>query len=144
MNEGSSMDKVHLIDIRNVSNQLGFLGFVENVDLPFNVKRVYFISDVPKGVIRGQHGHRHLKQFLVALKGSFEIRVINLDGENIYKLNTKTQGLYIPSNSWRELKNFTQDAICLVLASDQYDENDYYYNLNDFIDLISTEAKSLK
>lgn len=120
------------IEIPHIINKLGNLGFIQESGLPFPIKRIYFISEVPQGEKRGQHGHKKLQQVIIALKGSFEIRVVKKNLDVHYLMNDFKFGLYIPSESWRELSNFTEDAVCLVLASLPYDEDDYVYDFNIF------------
>ena len=102
-------------------------------DLPFDVKRVYYLYDVPGGAERGGHGHKELHQLIVATSGCFD--VVLSDGRNtkVIELNRPYYGLYVVPGIWRELINFSSGAICLVLASHKYDENDYIREFNDFV-----------
>ena len=133
MNERTSRQNVQQVKIRHVEDALGFIGFVENPDIPFKIQRVYFLSNIPANTVRGRHGHKRLQQVFIALSGSFNIRVVSQTGDEIFKLSTASEGLYIPANCWRELSNFTSDAICLVLASSEYDKSDYFYDLAEFM-----------
>lgn len=110
----------------------GNLSFIEKDIIPFKIKRVYYLFDVPYGSYRGGHAHKKLCQFMIALSGSFD--VILDDGKNRDRitLNNPSQGLLITPGIWRELKNFSSGAICLVLASDIFDEDDYLRSYDEF------------
>ena len=126
----------HIFEIDNVQNSLGFLGFLENGKIPFEIKRIYYISGVFEGVRRGQHGHKKLKQILVAATGSFQVEVVNRFGQKNYTLDRPSIGLYIPEMSWRELYNFSESSCCLVIASEVFEKEDYIYDFQDFSRII--------
>jgi hypothetical protein len=128
--------KSHILNIEFVKNDLGFLGFLENGKIPFDIERIYFIRDVPSHVTRGKHGHKQLKQILIPISGSFDVLVINSDGEKNYHLNSPDKSLFIPEMSWREISNFSPGSCCLVVASDKYKEDDYIFELNHFRSLL--------
>lgn len=111
---------------------MGSLSFVEKEIIPFSIKRVYYLYDVPFNGERGGHAHKDLFQVLIALNGSFELLLD--DGSNTKKilLDSPNIGLYIPNGIWREMNNFSKNSVCLVLASEDYDENDYIRNYQDF------------
>jgi uncharacterized RmlC-like cupin family protein len=111
---------------------MGSLSFVEKEIIPFSIKRVYYLYDVPFNGERGGHAHKDLFQVLIALNGSFELLLD--DGSNTKKilLDSPNVGLYIPNGIWREMNNFSKNSVCLVLASEDYDENDYIRNYQDF------------
>jgi len=128
------LDQVVIIDIPKIIDEKGRgnLSVIENDCIPFNVKRVYYLYDVPSDAYRGGHAHKEQLEFLIALSGSFE--VILDDGKQKKKmmLNKPNKGLLIPSGIWRELENFSSGAVCLVLASDVFKEDDYIRDYNDF------------
>jgi hypothetical protein len=128
----------YLFEIDNVRNDLGFLGFLENGKTPFEIRRLYYITDVSAGVRRGHHGHKKLQQVLICPIGSFEVKIINKYGEKNYVLDKPNIGLYVPEMSWRELYNFSKPSLCMVLASETYDKEDYMFNFQDFSNLIQT------
>jgi dTDP-4-dehydrorhamnose 3,5-epimerase-like enzyme len=116
----------------------GFLGICEFfIDSGFVAKRFYFITDVSKDEIRGEHAHKKLEQVFVCLQGSFELEVN--DGINIQKVvvNNRTEAFYLKPGLWREMSNFTNDAICLVIASDSYDPIDYILDFNEYLGWIN-------
>ena len=118
----------------------GNLTAVSNgIQVPFDVKRVYYLYDVPGGFSRGGHGHLELQQLIVALSGSFDIIVDDGKVKRTFHLSRPNVGLYMPSGLWRELDNFSSGSICFVLASIEYDEKDYFRDYEKF-----TEWKSLK
>lgn len=127
---------IKLIDIPKITNSKGNIGVLEKGTIPFEIKRVYYLFDVPSGAKRGGHAHKQLKQVLIAISGSFD--VVLKDGKNkqIITLNRPDKGLLIENNLWRELENFSSGAVCLVLASEVYDEKDYYRSFKQFKEFI--------
>jgi hypothetical protein len=119
---------------RHHSDRKGNISVVENLkDIPFAVKRTYYLYDVPGGESRGGHAHKELEQLIIAASGSF---TVTLDDGNIkrsFMLNRPYQGLYVKSGIWRELNDFSSGAVCLVLASEIYDEKDYIREYLEFI-----------
>ncbi|WP_309640432.1 FdtA/QdtA family cupin domain-containing protein [Flavobacterium sp.] len=112
----------------------GNLTSVSNsVQVPFDVKRVYYLYDVPGGFSRGGHGHLELQQLIVALSGSFDIIVDDGKVKRTFHLSRPNMGLYMPSGLWRELDNFSSGSICFVLASIEYDEKDYFRDYEKFV-----------
>jgi hypothetical protein len=118
--------KSRLIEIPNFKDERGFLGIVESSLINFDIKRIYFLTDVPKDQKRGEHWHKKLKQVFVAVSGSFEITVMNEYENKKYRLSKPTEALFVPEMSWRVLENFTQGTNCLVIASEEYDAKDYF------------------
>ncbi len=100
--------------------------------MPFEIKRVYYLYNVPSGSERGGHAHKNLKQLFVALSGSFDVVLKDGYSEKIIKLNKPNFGLLIPTGIWRELQNFSSGSVCLVLASAEFDEEDYIRDFEDF------------
>lgn len=125
--------KIQIIELPKIIDPRGNLSVIEGNTLPFPIKRVYFLYDVPSGAERGGHAHVDQKEFLIATSGSFDV-ILN-DGFSIEKvtLNKPNQGLLIPEGMWRELQNFCSGAVCLVIASDVYDEVDYIRDYSDFL-----------
>ena len=127
-----------IIDLPKISDHRGNLTFIEGEhQIPFSIKRVYYLYDVPGGSERGGHAHKTLHQLIVAMSGSFD--VILDDGENKkrFHLNRSYMGLYVCPMMWRELDNFSSGSVCMVLASNHYDENDYYRNYGEFLRALS-------
>ncbi|MDR2582958.1 MAG: FdtA/QdtA family cupin domain-containing protein [Fibromonadaceae bacterium] len=123
----------HLIDIPVVHDKRGNLSVVEGKQtIPFNIKRIYYLYDVPGGTKRGGHAHRKLEQLIIAASGSFTVVLHNGKKKERYTLNRPNIGLYIPKMIWREIENFSSGAVCLVLASEHYDESDYIRNFKEF------------
>src|SRR3990167_6906895 len=126
----------HLIRFPGNSDYSGQLTFIEeNKNIPFKIKRVYYLSHVPEDSKRGTHAHKKLNQVLIALSGEFEVILDNGYQKKNYLLNNPQEGLYMGAMLWRELKNFSPGAICLVLASELYDVDDYVRDYNEFLSL---------
>ena len=123
---------IKIIDIPKISDPRGNLAVIEKDVIPIKIKRVYYLYDVPSDAYRGGHAHKNQLAFLIALSGSFD--VILDDGKNRSKimLNKPNKGLLIPKGIWRELENFSSGAVCLVIASDVFDEEDYIRNYQEF------------
>ncbi len=129
-----SIQNCKLIELPKIADHRGNLTFIENSrHIPFDMKRIYYLYDVPDNAERGAHGHRELQQLIVALSGSFEIILNDGCDSKTFYLNKPWEGLYIPPMMWRELKNFSSDAICFVLASHYYDEKDYFRDYEEFL-----------
>ena len=130
----TTIDDCKIIELDKHHKIKGNITVIENnKTVPFDVKRIYYLYDVPGGEARGGHAHRNLYQLIVAASGSFNV-VLN-DGKNTktITLNRPYQGLFIVPGIWRELDNFSSGSVCLVLASEKYDENDYIRDYNEFI-----------
>ncbi|MEO8933951.1 MAG: FdtA/QdtA family cupin domain-containing protein [Xanthomarina sp.] len=124
---------INIINIPKIHDPRGNLAVIENETIPFNFKRVYYLYDVPSDAYRGGHAHIEQQEFLIALSGSFD--VILDDGKDRVKvtLNKPDKGLLIPTGIWRELENFSSGSVCLVLASEVYDESDYVRDYDEFV-----------
>lgn len=129
----NNTNDIQLISLPKIEDRRGNLSVIENDTIPFAIKRVYYVYDIPSGAARGGHAHKQLQQFLVALSGSFDVVLNNGNQENKVTLNKPNVGLLIKSGIWRELKNFSSGAVCLVVASDVYIEEDYIRDLNEFL-----------
>jgi len=125
-----------IIDIPKINNTRGNIGVIENDTIPFDVKRVYYLFDVPSGAKRGGHAHKKLKQVLIAIAGSFDVVLKNGKSKEIITLNRPDKGLLIENNIWRELENFSSGSGCLVLASEEFSENDYIRSYKDYLSFI--------
>ncbi|WP_396160641.1 sugar 3,4-ketoisomerase [Flavobacterium sp.] len=125
-----------IIDIPKINNTRGNIGVIENDTIPFDVKRVYYLFDVPSGAKRGGHAHKKLKQVLIAISGSFDVVLKNGKSKEIITLNRPDKGLLIENNIWRELENFSSGSVCLVLASEEFSENDYIRSYKDYLSFI--------
>lgn len=127
---------IEIIDIPKINNAKGNIGVVENDTIPFDVKRVYYLFDVPSGAKRGGHAHKKLKQVLIAISGSFDVVLKDGKSKEIITLNRPDKGLLIENNIWRELENFSSGSVCLVLASEEFSENDYIRNYKDYLSFL--------
>jgi len=135
-----SMSECRIIDLPKVVDRRGNLTFVEeNRQIPFEIKRVYYLYDVPGGEERGGHAHKRLQQFIIAASGSFDVILDNGSVQMRYHMNRSYYGLYIPTMIWRELDNFSSGSVCLVLASELYDEEDYIRDYETFRELAKKE-----
>lgn len=130
MNEG--MHKV--IDLPRIADPRGNLTFIESDrHIPFEIRRVFYLYDVPTGNDRGAHAHKKLHQFLICLAGSFDVTLDDGINQSTVHLNRPWKGLHIPPMVWAAEVNFDPGSICLVLASDFFDETDYYRNYDQFL-----------
>jgi hypothetical protein len=132
------MNTLNFLKKLDVDSLVDFRGNLDIAELggldEFAVKRIYYISNVPKGVERGAHAHKSLKQVFFAISGSFTLKVTNGVKSDLVQLNSHSCGYFLPSGYWRDLSDFSQDAICLVLASECYDPNDYIHTIDEFLD----------
>jgi len=129
----NKIEQCKIFNLAKIENRKGNLTPVYNsVDIPFGIKRVYYLYDVPGGETRGGHAHRELQQFIVSVSGSFDVRLDDGREQKIVTLNRSYYGLYVPTMIWRELVNFSTGAICLVLASLPYLEAEYIRDYNSF------------
>lgn len=126
------MKKVELITIPKIEDVRGNLAVIEKDCIPFEIKRVYYLYDVPTDSYRGGHAHIEQYEFLIALSGSFEVILDDGNEKQRIMLNKPNKGLLIPTMIWRELENFSSGSVCLVLASDTFDEADYIRDYDEF------------
>lgn len=134
----SDADSCRILDLPKIENPAGSLTFIEGkVHIPFSIERVYYLYDVPGGSKRGGHGHKHLQQVVIAMSGSFDVHVDDGRDVQVFHLNRSYYGLYIPHRRWREIDNFSSGAVCMVLASEKYDECDYIRNYEEFVSYVS-------
>ena len=128
-----SIEDCKLIELPKISDPRGNLTFIEGAKhIPFEIKRIYYLYDVPGGAHRAGHAHKTLHQVLVALSGSFDITLNDGFSQRKFHLNRSYQGLYIPAMVWRDIDNFSSGAVCLALASTFYDESEYYREYDSF------------
>lgn len=125
-----------ILELPKITDPRGNLTFVESGNhIPFDIKRVYYLYDVPGGSDRGAHAHKNLHQFVIAMSGSFDIVLDDGDRQRRFHLNRSYYGLYICPMMWRTLDNFSSGGVCMVLASEYYDEADYIRDHDEFISL---------
>ena len=129
----STIQDCKLLNIPKIEDPRGNLSVIENNVIPFDIKRVYYLYDVPSGAERGGHSHKEQYEFLVALSGSFDVVLNDGKQEKTVTLNKPFEGLLITNKIWRELKNFSSGAVCLVIASDVFLEEDYIREFQDFL-----------
>jgi WxcM-like, C-terminal len=125
-----------IIQFPKIHNRAGNITPVQNnIEIPFDISRVYYLYDVPGGESRGAHAHKELQQIIIAASGSFDVTIDDGRNKKTVQLNRSYFGLHIRPFIWRDLSNFSSGAICLVLASHVYNEKDYIREYDDFIKL---------
>ena len=128
-----SLDKCRIVDLPKISDPRGNLTFIEGQShVPFDIQRVYYLYDVPGGAERGGHAHKELHQLIIAMAGSFDVVLDDGSERKRFHLNRSYYGLYVCSMIWRELDNFSSGSVCMVLASNRYDESDYYRDYEQY------------
>ena len=126
-----------IIDLPKIVDPRGNLTVAEGMrNVPFGVKRVYWVYDVPGGECRGGHAHKECLEFIIAVSGSFDVTLDNGTDKQTYHLNHPYQGLLVETGIWRTLDDFSSGAVCLVLASEHYDESDYIRDYDEFKEYI--------
>jgi len=126
-----------IVELPKIADPRGNLTFIEgNRHIPFEIKRVYYLYDVPGGATRGGHAHKELEQLIIAISGSFDVILDDGYERKSFHLNRSYFGLHISPMIWRELDNFSSASVCLVLASQKYDESDYYRDYDEFIEAV--------
>lgn len=136
-----SLQHCKIIDLPKIEDPRGNLTFIEGGrHIPFEIKRAYYLYDVPGGSHRGGHAHKDLHQLLIAMSGSFDITLDDGRTKFKYHLNRSYYGLYIPPMIWREIDNFSSGSVCMVLASEHYLEDDYYRDYDEFRQVVTGEV----
>jgi dTDP-4-dehydrorhamnose 3,5-epimerase-like enzyme len=132
----TSVQDCSIVSLPKIQNFSGNLTSINgSKEIPFDIKRVYYLYDVPGGIMRGGHAHKELNQLIIAASGSFDVVIDDGKNKQIVNLNRPNQGLLIVPGIWRELVNFSSGSICLVLASHLYSEDDYIREYNDFLSI---------
>jgi hypothetical protein len=135
-----SIKDCSLIDLPRVNDPRGNLTFIEGGHhIPFQLKRVFYLYDVPGGALRAGHALKQCQQFIIAASGSFDVVLDDGFEKKRYQLNRSYYGLYVPPLVWREIDNFSSNSICVVLASELFDEGDYYREYDDFLAAVKVE-----
>lgn len=135
-----SLEKCRIIELPRIMDRRGNLTFIEGNDhVPFDIKRVYYLYDVPGGEKRGGHAHTSLQQFIIAASGSFDVILDDGNESKRFHLNRSYYALYIPTMIWRELDNFSSGSVCVVLASEHFEEEDYVRDYNNYKKLVEQQ-----
>jgi dTDP-4-dehydrorhamnose 3,5-epimerase-like enzyme len=135
------MEEVKIIELPKILDTRGNLSFLESGNhIPFDIKRTYWIYDVPGGEIRGGHAFKKQNEFIIALSGSFDVVLNDGKNERKYSLNRSYYGLFIPNLLWRSIENFSTNSLALIVSSEDYDEFDYIRDFEEF-KMIRNEAK---
>ncbi len=128
------LENCQIINFPAISDIRGNLAVIEGrKNVPFDIKRVYYLYDVPGGAERGGHAHKELQQLIISLSGSFDVLLDDGANKRVVTLNRSYQGLYVCPMIWRELRNFSSGSVCLVLASEYYSESDYFRDYQSFL-----------
>lgn len=129
-----NIDLCKVIDLPKIQDPRGNLTFIEGGrHIPFDIRRVYYLYDVPGGAERGGHAHKGLHQLIIAMSGSFDVVLDDGASKKRVHLNRSYSGIYICPMIWRELDNFSSGSVCMVLASNLYDESDYFRDYDEFL-----------
>ncbi|KPK78121.1 MAG: hypothetical protein AMJ79_00950 [Phycisphaerae bacterium SM23_30] len=138
-----SIDSCKIIELPKIADPRGNLTFIEgNKHIPYEIKRVFYLYDVPGGADRAGHALKTCHQFLIAMSGSFDVVLYDGKEKKRVHLNRSYHGLYIPPLIWREIDNFSSGSVCLALASELYEENDYLRNYEEFLLAVGSKNKS--
>ncbi|MBF6640096.1 WxcM-like domain-containing protein [Flavobacterium sp. J49] len=129
----TNITDIQILNIPKIHDTRGNLSVIEGNVIPFAMKRVYYLYDVPSGAERGGHSHKLQQEFLVALSGSFDVVLTDGQTKRTVTLNKPNEGLLIPNGIWRELENFSSGSVCLVIASDVFEEADYIRDYQSFL-----------
>ncbi|MTJ29932.1 FdtA/QdtA family cupin domain-containing protein [Aphanizomenon sp. UHCC 0183] len=132
-----SIKECKLIQLPKITDPRGNLTFIEgNHHIPFDIKRVYYLYDVPGGAERGGHAHKQLQQLIISISGSFDVILDDGYEKRRFHMSRSYYGLYLGSMIWRELDNFSSASVCMVLASTVYEESDYYRDYQEFLEAV--------
>lgn len=135
-----SIKDCSLIDLPRINDPRGNLTFIEGErHIPFELRRVFYLYDVPGGASRAGHALKRCQQFIIAASGSFDVVLDDGAEKRRYQLNRSYYGLYVPPLVWREIDNFSSNSICVVLASEPFDEADYYRDYDDFLAAVKSK-----
>jgi dTDP-4-dehydrorhamnose 3,5-epimerase-like enzyme len=127
------MDQARIIELPRFLDSRGNLSFVEQfTHIPFEIKRTYWIYDVPGGETRGGHAYKENQEFIIALSGSFDVIVDDGKEKKTYTLNRSYYGLYVPKGTWREMNNFSTNSLAVILSSTLYDKEDYIFDYEQY------------
>lgn len=133
------MEEAKVIELSKHLDARGNLSVIEQLkDIPFEIKRTYWIYDVPGGEQRGGHAYRRNAELIVALSGSFDVVIDNGREEKTFSLNRSYFGLYVPCGLWRQMQNFSTNSLALILASTEYDAGDYVYDRSEFMQMVGS------
>ncbi len=128
------LEDCRIIGLPKVEDPRGNLTFIEGKNhVPFEIKRVYYTYDVPGGSERGSHAHKNLEQLIIAMSGSFDVLLDDGRNSHRFHLNRSYYGLYVPKLMWRTIDNFSSGSVCMVLASELFEEDDYYRDYDEFL-----------
>ena len=131
----TTIDDCRIIELKKHHGATGNISVVENGKvIDFDIRRVFFIYDIPAGATRGMHAHKTLHELIIAASGSFDVRLFDGEREKTIQLNHPSKALLLPNGVWEELKNFSSGATALVLASQPYDSDDYYRDIEEFLE----------
>jgi len=132
-----SVEDCRLVELPKITDHRGNLTFIEGGrHAPFDIKRVYYLYDIPGGAHRAGHAHKKLNQMFIAMSGSFDVNLDDGFSKKKFHLNRSYLALYVPSLIWRDIDNFSSGAVCMALASAPFDETDYYRRYEDFIQVV--------
>lgn len=135
------VEECRIVELPRITDPRGNLTFIEGLRrVPFEIKRVYYLYDVPGGATRAGHGHKKLRELMVAMSGSFDVELDDGFTKMKLHLNRSYYGLYIPAMIWRELTNFSSGSVCMALASEYFDEGDYYRDYAQFLEAAKKQA----
>jgi dTDP-4-dehydrorhamnose 3,5-epimerase-like enzyme len=129
----SNLDKCHIVELPQLRDDRGSLTYIQPPLLPFEIQRVYYLYDIPSTKARGAHGHRRLQQLMIAIAGSVDVELDDGRQKRVFHLSSPDQALYVAPMIWRDLTNFAPGTACLVLASELYDESDYFRDYGEFL-----------